>query len=438
MPTAAVPPPPPTGGKQALRAQAALPPAKLCCVTYAVSVDARIAAGASEMDELQRIGAGALLEDGFESVEEIAGPDGVEVKLRDTFVGVYPGGALLKVFVDAPALEFAEEAVRELVEELLERTGLLADWTVERCQVELHPDLAKESLEAADGPDAPPNDVESRRARLRGPAGGTASPRADGTTAETDAIRSKIRDMAPTLAAFGVGVFGVPDEAGSEGGGASEHASGIAAEDAELAAGALVWGMDVLLDELFQDAHALDREETSVAEYDGPMWLLDELPPRYALQYDAGFARRFLVTAIALTTRLTDGSFHELGCVAEELALRLLLHEARVTLGTFGLLDKGVSSALECFADLVYEDMDHEWLYDDEMGGIDENETGKAAEAGEAGEASEAVGITPITPITPMGITSWFTPFNKDRYVHPYAADEPESGTSEDGGSLVT
>lgn len=396
-------------------------------MTYAVSVDARIADGTSEMDELQRVGAGALLEDGFESVEEIAGPDGMEVKLRDTFVGVHPGGALLKVFVDAPALEFAEESVRELVEELLERTELLSAWTVERCQVELHPDLAKESLDAADGPDAPPNDVESRRARLMGLAGEATSPDAAGTTAETDAIRSKIRTMAPRLAAFGLGIFGVPDdedETGDQGENAApgtEHAptptltpdSAISTEDAELAAGALIWGTDVLLDELFQDAHALDREATNVAECDSPMWLLDELPPRYALQYDARFARRFLVTAIALTTRLTEGSFQQLSCVAEELALRLLLREAEVTLDTFGLLDEGVSSALECFADLVYEDMDHEWLYDDSMDGIDESEAGA------------------VLGIAPMGIASWFTPFDKDRYVHPYAADDPEGEENE-------
>ncbi|MGW6274734.1 hypothetical protein [Streptomyces sp. NPDC055060] len=367
-------------------------------MTYAVSVDIRIAGGTAELDELQRVGAAALLENGFETVEEIAGPDGMEIKLLDTFVGVYPGGALLKVFVDAPALEFAEEAVQELVEDLLERTDLLEDWTVARCQVELHPDLAKESLDAADGPDAPPNDVESRRARLMGLAAGAASTDdATGTTAEADAIRAKIRTMAPRLTAFGAGGEG---EGEGEGG-----ARGAASESAELAAGALIWGTDVLLDELFQDTHALDRESTNVAEAEGPLWLLDELPPRYALQYDARFARRFLVTAIALTTRLTDGSFLRLSCVAEELALRLLLHEAEVTLDTFGLLDEDVSSALESFAELVYEDMDHEWLYDDAMDGIDESELG------------EALGVTP------MNITNWFTPFNKDRYVHPYATD---------------
>ncbi|MGW5864645.1 hypothetical protein ACWFRJ_21005 [Streptomyces sp. NPDC055239] len=361
-------------------------------------MDTRPPGGTSEMDELQRVGVAALLENGFESVEEITGPDGMEVKLLDTFVGVYPGGALLKVVVDAPALEFAEEAVRELVEELLESTDPLSDWTVVRCQVELHPDLAMESLDAADGPDAPPDDLESRRARLMGLAGGATPADAAGTTMETDAIRSKIRTMAPRLTAFGVN--------GSEGGGGGD--SGISTEDAELAAGALIWGTDVLMDELFQDVHALDKEGTNVAECDRPMWLLDELPPRYALQYDARFARRFLVTAIALTTRLTVGSFKNLSCVAEELVLKLLLREAEVTLETFGLLDEGVSAALERFADLVYEDMDHELLYDDSMDGVDESEVGAAL------------------GIAPMGITSWFTPFDEDRYVHPYAADDPE------------
>ncbi|MFE6158615.1 hypothetical protein ACFQ7F_06825 [Streptomyces sp. NPDC056486] len=377
-------------------------------MTYAVSVDTRPPGGTSELDELQRVGVAALLENGFESVEEITGPDGMEVKLLDTFVGVYPGGALLKVVVDAPALEFAEEAVRELVDELLESTELLADWTVERCQVELHPDQAMESLDAADGPDAPPDDLESRRARLMGLAGGSTPTEATGTTIESDAIRSKIRTMAPRLTAFDLGMFGAREEADEGTEDESLISAAISTEDAELAAGALIWGTDVLMDELFQDAHALDREGSNVAECDRPMWLLDDLPPRYALQYDARFARRFLVTAVALTTRLTEGSFKRLSCVAEELVLKLLLREAEVTLETFGLLDEGVSSALECFAVLVYEDMDHEWLYDDSMDGVDESEVGAAL------------------GIAPMGISSWFTPFNEDRYVHPYAADEPD------------
>lgn len=108
------------------------------------------------MDELHRVGAVALLEAGFDALESLEGPDGVEVEIDDTFVGVYPGGALLKVFADAPTLEVAEQAVRTLVEEVLERSELLADWTVERCQVELHLDLTKETvLRRMWPPDAP-------------------------------------------------------------------------------------------------------------------------------------------------------------------------------------------------------------------------------------------------------------------------------------------
>ncbi|MFV0137422.1 hypothetical protein ACLGIH_30240 [Streptomyces sp. HMX87] len=108
-------------------------------------MDAHIPDDTPEMDPLQRAGAVALIEDGFDSVHAIEGPDGMEADLLDSIVAVYPGGALLKVFVDAPALEFAEEAVRSVVGELLERSELLAHWQIERCEVELHPELRRVS-----------------------------------------------------------------------------------------------------------------------------------------------------------------------------------------------------------------------------------------------------------------------------------------------------
>lgn len=112
------------------------------------------------------------------------------------------------------------------------------------------------------------------------------------------------------------------------------------------------------------------------------------------------------MTEIALTTRFTDGSFQHLGCVAEELALTLLLEQARGTLELFGLLYEGSSAALDSFAHGAYEDMDFEWLYDDSKDGIDED------------AAAEALGIAP------MALGSWFSPFNDGSYVHPYAVDD--------------
>jgi hypothetical protein len=182
----------------------------------------------------------------------------------------------------------------------------------------------------------------------------------------------------------------------------------IPAESARLAAGALVYATDILVDELFEDVQVLTQEDATVAECEGPLWHLERLPDRYALQYDARFARRFLVTTIAMTTRFTDGSFQRLSCVAEELALRFLLSETTTTLELHGLLDDDVSAALDAFAAHVYEDKDHEWLYDDSLDAFDEAPAGAAS-----GTA-------------PKSFRSWFTPFNEGRHIHPSAADEPE------------
>ncbi|WP_306330384.1 hypothetical protein [Streptomyces venezuelae] len=200
--------------------------------------------------------------------------------------------------------------------------------------------------------------------------------------------------------------------------GRDEAAPGRAAEAVELAAGALVYASDVLIDELYDDVQTLADEATTVADCGSELWHLDALPPRYAGTYDELFARRFLVTAIALTTRFTDGSFQRLGCLAEELVLKLLVEQAHATLDLYGLLDTDTADALDRFADGVYEDRDFEWLYDDPTEDPDDD------------PAYEGPGVTPST------LGGWFTPFDDDRYVHPYAVDEraePDPGSAPSG-----
>ncbi|OKI00447.1 hypothetical protein A6A06_24660 [Streptomyces sp. CB02923] len=376
-------------------------------MTYAVTVDTSIPVGSPEMDALQRAGAVALLEKGISAVEGIEGPDGMEVDIFESIVAVHPGGALLTIFVDAPALEFAEDSVQSVVGELLERSELLAEWTIDRCEVQLHPQLTQESLDAADGPDTPPTDAAARKAHHATRSGDSDGQDDYDAEAEAQAVRSRMLTMSAELRSFPPVMFGVldpEDEDGEE----EDVEAGVLPEDAKLAAGALVYGAHLLVDELFQDVQTLTQTRSNVAECERPLWLLEELPDRYAPEYDAHFARRFLVTAIAMTTRFTHGSFQQLSCLAEELALRLLLREANVSLETFGLMDEGVAAALEAFAENVYEDMDHEWLYDDSVDEIGEDAAG------------EAFGVTP------MAIGSWFTPFNEGRYVHPYAVEAPE------------
>lgn len=346
----------------------------------------------SELDPLQREGAGALLQNMLASVEGVEGPDGMDIPLEDFAVAIYPGGAILKVFVDAPALEFAEAAVHELCRELLERSELLSAWTIDRCEVQLHPELAQESLAAADGLEAPPSDVGARRVQhAKSPVGGGSQ---GPTSDETEQMRRRIRALAPALTMFGPESFGYDDEEPY-----------TAVEDAELAAGSLVFAIDLLVDELFQDVHTLNRNRTTVDEFEGVFWVLDGLPERFAHQYGTSFARRFLVASVAMTARFASTGSPLLSCVAEELALKLLLDRARVTLDLYGLLDDGVSSALDHFADGVYEDMDHEWLYGDEQGDV-----GAALLGAE--------------------VESWFVPFDRDRYVHPYTRQDGEKGES--------
>ena len=384
-------------------------------MTYVVTVDIRIPEGTPEMDPLQRAGAVALIEDGFDPVRAVEGPDGVKVELLDTIVAVHPDGAHLKVVVDAPALEFAEDSVQVLVDELLERSELLADWAIERCEVELHQDLARRSLDAAEGPDAPPDDPAARKARhAERPAQDAGEYRGD-PGRRAAAVRTRMLELADELRSFSPAVFGAPGGDRDEAGHFDDEFT-VAPDSARLAAGALVHATGILVDQLFEDVQVLTQEDTTVAECEGPLWHLERLPDRYALQYDAGFARRFLVTVIALTTRFTDGSFRRLSCVAEEIALRFLLNGTTAALELYGLLDDDVSSALDAFADHVYEGMDHEWLHDASMDGIDEGVAG-AAPGG-----------------APTAFTSWFAPFDEGGYVHPSAADEREDPEAAPGG----
>lgn len=335
--------------------------------------------GTPELDVLQREGVIFLLRKGFDSLEAIEGPDGMEIELMDDVIAAHPGGVLLKLFVDAPALEFAEGAAREVVAELLERTEPLTDWQITRCAVELNSELLQESLDAADGPDAPPSDPAERARRHA-----AAPPAAPGgpDAAEAQAMRATLRALAPSLRAFPLDAFGhssVPEQ------------QAVGREAAEVAAGAVIYAIDLLIDELFTDLAALEEEGPTVADSDTAFMILDDLPPQFAVEYTVLFVRRLVVTAVSLTGRLTQPQFGQVNCVAEELLLGLLLTQAEVTADMYGLLTDEVTVALETFADGVHENT----ALDD-------------------------------LDVVPTRAGDWFTPLDDERSVHPYAANEEE------------
>ncbi|MEW2129634.1 hypothetical protein [Streptomyces sp. NPDC005435] len=385
-------------------------------VTYVVTVTMTPPEGTPDLDALQREGVLFLLRKGFDSLEAIEGPDGMEVDLMDDLIAVHPGGALLKLFVDAPALEFAEEAAREVVTELLDATEPLADWQITRCAVELNSELLQESLDAADGPDAPPADPAERARRHAAGDHPQSSPGGTPPPSETQAMRTRLRELAPLLASFPLTAFGYEGEGSGEvadtgagepvGSGSGERAGTgnatgepvglvkgeatrtVGKEAAEIAAGALIYAIDLLVDELFTDLAALEEDGPTVARSNATFMILDDLPPHLADEYTVLFTRRLTVTAITLTSRLTRPPFGPPTCVAEKLLLGSLLTQAEVTADLYGLLTDEVAKALENFA------------------------------------ASLNTAASRPTPEAP---DSWFTPFSGECRVHPYAAnEEPE------------
>ena len=349
-------------------------------VTYVVTVTMAPAKGAPELDALQREGVIFLLRKGFDSLEAVEGPDGMEIELMDDVIAAHPGGALLKLFVDAPALEFAEDAAREVVAELLERTEPLADWQITRCAVELNSALLQESLDAADGPDAPPADPAERARRHAAAEPAPAEGRLD--RAEVEAMRTRLRTLAPALRAFPLDLFGFSDD---------EDERTVSREAAEIAAGALVFAIDLLVDELFTDLAGLEEDGPTVAESDATFMLLDDLPSQYADEYTVLFARRLTVTAVTLTARLTQPHFTGPHCVAEDILLRVLLTQAEVAADLYDLLTDEVTTAFETLTDTLDEDPTHDPL-----------------------------------DHAPPGVENWFTPFDAESPVHPYATNDDE------------
>lgn len=351
-------------------------------MTYFVHVDCAPSADAIPLDPLQRAGAAHVFGDLLGNLESIDGPDGLVVEVTSTWVGAHPEGARLLLALEAPALEFAEDAARAVVEEILATAEELDGWSVATCSVELHDELTRQSLAAAEGPDAPPSDLDERARRLR-PI--EHNEHGEDLDDEDELDTATVRALAGRLC-HGLDAFGYSAEALGE----------EAREAAELAAGSVVYAIDILTDELFADLVELAKDDTdlSVEESDSVFCALELLPPAFAAQYRPDFVRRFILATAAMVQRLTSSSWSGLVSTAEELAFRLLLDEAVPVLEMCGAYDDATRAALAAYKAYVFDDYDHEWLYDqdprDELGSV----------------------------------TAWFRPFRPDLHVHPYTIDD--------------
>jgi hypothetical protein len=180
-----------------------------------------------------------------------------------------------------------------------------------------------------------------------------------------------------------------------------------AVTEAKYAAGALFQASVVVLDHLFMDLQtlAVEHHGASVADLDdAAFFVLHELPGRYAHRYDALFIQEFIVATVDVTRRFTAG-WEPLACVAQELALRMILNGAEFQLELAEVkLSDGWRSEIE---DALFEDLDHEMLFDASLDGI-EDDSESLAELRSA----------------PLAFADWFTPFTPDRHLPPYLLDD--------------
>jgi hypothetical protein len=183
------------------------------------------------------------------------------------------------------------------------------------------------------------------------------------------------------------------------------HERDLAFVEARYVAGALFHAAVVTIDYLFADLEVLtdcDDDTTVATAPDAAFLVLEDLPARYAHRYNAGFVKQFIVATIDVTRRLT-ADWEPLACVAEEIALAILLNEAEEQLEHAQVDISHWRATLE---DYLFEDSDHEIVFDPGLDGIEDDEDFLAR-----------------TRTAPMAFPEWFTPFNDERPIPPYLLD---------------
>ncbi|CAM3182110.1 hypothetical protein SAXI111661_21760 [Saccharomonospora xinjiangensis] len=347
---------------------------------------------AADLDPLQQVGVVSLLDDRLNNLASIEGPDGVEIVPVEHSVEAHLGGAVVSWLLDAPALVFAEDATRAVLEQLIDEIDLLAGWEVKHCAVTVTDDqLASAlaaSLEPGEVPDGLPADLADagevgRTFVLNAQEVGDIE--AAVSEAELAERRESLLRAGGYLRAFGLDAFGALGE-----------------ESARYVAGALMHGIEMLTDELFGDVQLLDDEDATADEVEA-LWVVDELPQQYADRYSALFAKQFLVVTSILGHRLTRPGWSGPSSVAEALALRIAQSRAEVELDLAEVLDPdeidGVYSAFNERA----------------LGGLD----------------LDALYSVPEFELTAdLAFANWFRPRPEsgDTTPHPYLAEEDEGG----------
>jgi hypothetical protein len=135
------------------------------------------------------------------------------------------------------------------------------------------------------------------------------------------------------------------------------------------------------------------------------------LPPRYKPRYDHLFRKKFFMCVANIGYQLLNPDRHNglASCVAEELAVHIILEQAKTELEIREIDFE--PDVFEEWEEHVLKDRDYEYLYDNRFDGIE--------------DAPEVAHMA----ISNLRFEDWFKPF-ENRVVHPYAWDDPNEEKS--------
>lgn len=123
------------------------------------------------------------------------------------------------------------------------------------------------------------------------------------------------------------------------------------------------------------------------------------LPGRYVDFYDFKMIRRLYACLLVVAGRLQDG-WEPPRCRGEELVLRAVLEQAEIC---FEELSGEETSTFYNLRDLLFEDLDHEYLFNPAFDGIDDPDTYEGSQ----------MRVDPLDP------SAWFRPLHGVSAVHP-------------------
>lgn len=352
---------------------------------YAVTAELAPPASVVELDPLQQEGIAAVLDRNLALVEGVSGSEGIDIDVLDYRITVHPEGASVLLALDAPSLSAAENGAASVLDELISECDLLPGWTVAHSEVRITEDEFNERLAAAEEVDTGDELELAVEEALEEVAPDPAM--------DIEHWRNRLTELAPRLLSFGVDAFG-----GSE-------------ETATLCSGALVHAVRVVTDELFYDELALAVNNATVGDAVG-LLVLEELPPCYDQRYDAFFARAFVLASGELAVRLTGASWSPPRSVAEALALRLIINEARVVLEAAELMSWDDSEpAFAAFAERAFGGFSVDELYEIDVPLAAELESDLVEQAAKTEADLHDRGLA---------FDQWFTPRDGTPGMHPY------------------